>query len=350
MKSISLRCACFSLLTFLATGAGAQEARWYRGNTHTHTNWAAPDVVARWYREHKYQFVVFTDLNYWTPVDGLKAVFDAPGRFLVLPGTELSVELGPKIVDVNGLGVTHAVEPALTAGSVTAVLDRSLAGIRKAAGVPVVAHPNLTWAITAPDLLATDAAAGPLLFEVWNPEPGMNNLGGGGQPSTEELWDQVLSTGRRMFGVAADDAHHFYGEFDRDHANPGRAWIMVRASELTGPALLAAIARGDFYASTGVELLRCEADDEGISLALSDATRDLGWSQPGANPTRYRTFFIGRDGEVLATDTSLTPSYRFRGDELYVRARVESSDGGVAWTQPVFRSPSTPPQREDTVP
>jgi hypothetical protein len=333
---MSHRWARVSLFLLLPAVASAGEAHWYRGNTHTHTNWASPDVAVRWYREHGYQFVVLTDLNYWTPVKGLKALFDAPGRFLVLPGMEVSVELGAKLVDVNGLGVAREVEPP-AGESVAALLDGAARGIRAAGGVPVVAHPNLTWAISVQDLLATDASAGPLLFEVWNPEPGVNNLGGGGWPSTEQIWDQVLSTSRVVYGVAADDAHHFYGEFDRDRANPGRAWIFVHAAELSAESLLGAIARGDFYSSTGVELESYEQDGEGIRLSLSDASRDLGWSQPGSNPTRYRTSFIGRGGEVLKVDTSLAPSYRFGGNELYIRARVEGSDGGVAWTQPVFR-------------
>jgi hypothetical protein len=40
--------------------------------------------VVRWYREHNYNFVAVTDLNYYTLTEGLKALFDAPGRFLVL--------------------------------------------------------------------------------------------------------------------------------------------------------------------------------------------------------------------------------------------------------------------------
>ena len=50
----------------------------------------------------------------------------------------------------------------------------------------------------------------------------------------------------------------------------------------------------------------------------------------------YYSTIIKKDGKVLKVDESLTPAYEFKGDELYVRARVECSDGAVAWTQPVF--------------
>jgi hypothetical protein len=40
---------------------------------------------------------------------------------------------------------------------------------------------------------------------------------------------------------------------------------------------------------------------------------------------------------VLALVHGTEPVYRARGDEGYVRAKVFSSNGGVAWTQPVFQ-------------
>src|SRR5215470_13893178 len=89
---------------------------WYKGVVHAHANWGvpqlpttSPDVVVRWYREHNYNFVSVTDLNYYTPPEGLKALFDAPGRFLVIAGTEPSkgaIQPGDKIVDTIGIGIT----------------------------------------------------------------------------------------------------------------------------------------------------------------------------------------------------------------------------------------------------
>lgn len=263
---------------------------WFKGVVHAHANWGvpqlpttAPDVVVRWYREHNYNFVAITDLNYYTPPEGLKALFDAPGRFLVVPGIEPSkdpVQPGNKIVDTIGIGVNGPV--GLPQGeTVAAVLDSEANLIRRAGGLPIAAHPNLTYALTAQDLLSSDRTSGPRFFEVWNTEPGMNNLGGGGKPSTEQIWDEVLSTGRLMFGTAVDDSHHFY-DFVGSRAsgaplsNPGKAWIEVRARELSVPALLDALNRGDFYASTGVALTSYEVSHSAIRIGLSDHTRDLG--------------------------------------------------------------------------
>jgi len=323
---------------------------WYKGVVHAHANWGAPqlpttapDVVVRWYREHNYNFVSVTDLNYYTPPDGLKALFDAPGRFLVVPGTEPSkdpIQPGNKIVDTIGIGINGPVDPP-QGDTVATVLDNEAKAIRRAGGLPIAAHPNLTYALTAGDLLASDKTPGPRFFEVWNTEPGMNNLGGGGKPSTEQIWDEVLSSGRVMYATAVDDSHHFYDfvssrEAGSPLSNPGKAWIEVRARELSVPALIEAMNRGDFYASTGVVLNSYEISSSAIRIGLSDLTRDLGWSLPGANPQLYRTDFIGKGGEVLKHDETLNPFYEFTGKELYVRARITNSDGQIAWTQPVF--------------
>lgn len=351
---VGVALAVASLMDFAPIGSIAAEVQstssWFKGVVHAHANWGvpqlpttAPDVVVRWYREHNYNFVSVTDLNYYTPPDGLKALFDAPGRFLVVPGSEPSkvpIQPGNKIVDTIGIGISGPVDPP-QGDTVAAVLDSEAKAIRRAGGLPIAAHPNLTYALTAADLLASDQTSRPRFFEVWNTEPGMNNLGGGGKPSTEQIWDEVLSSGRVMYGTAVDDSHHFY-DFTSSRAtgsplsNPGKAWIMVRAHELSTPALLEALNRGDFYATTGVIIESYETSSTSIRINLSDRTRDLGWSAPGANPQLYRTDFIGKGGTVLKHDETLNPRYEFTGQELYVRAKITNSDGQVAWTQPLF--------------
>lgn len=325
---------CTSVAFFLASVALASaQPRWYRGNTHTHTinsdGDSAPDAVVRWYKEHGYHFVVLTDHTYrdrgvLTPVEGLNAVFALPGQFLVLSGVEVTDNFEGQPVHMNGIGVREVVLPRGGA-SIAEVLARNAAAIRKAGGVAQVNHPNYLWALTAEQLAGGGSAQH---FELWNGHPGVHNLGGGGRPSTEEIWDAVLSTGRVLYGMATDDSHHFKPECAPQVVCPGRAWIVVRASELTREALLTALERGDFYASTGAELKSYAVDASGIRIELPEGDR--------RNPTRYRTYFIGKDGAVLKQDDSLTPAYTFTGGELYVRARIEASNGAVAWTQPVF--------------
>ncbi len=326
------------LLVLFSAGALAAQTNWYRGNTHTHTintdGDAAPDVVVRWYKEHGYQFVVLTDHHRGgalTPVEGLNAVFAAPGKFLVLAGVEVSDRFADAPVHLNGLGVREAVLPQGGA-SVVETINRNGRAIRRAGGLPHINHPNFSWALTTDDITAASEVKH---FELYNGFPLANNMGGGGSPSTEEIWDRVLSAGRVLYGVATDDAHGFYGEFSATRANPGRGWIVVQAAELTADAILAALDRGDFYASTGVELKSYEVNEREIRLELAENIALRG-RRRAFRHLRYRTYFIGKDGAVLKRDESLNPSYQFQGDELYVRARIEASTGARAWTQPVF--------------
>src|SRR5919106_2797591 len=93
--------------------------RWFKGNTHTHTlnsdGDSTPDEVVRWYREHGYHFLVLTDHNFLTSVDGLNALHGADERFLVVRGEEVTDRFGNKPVHVNGFAPKAFVRP--TGGS-----------------------------------------------------------------------------------------------------------------------------------------------------------------------------------------------------------------------------------------
>ena len=265
--------------TGLLVAQPAPELRWYKGNTHTHTlnsdGDSTPDEVVRWYREHRYQFLVLTDHNFLTDVTALNALHGADEKFLV---------------------------------------------IRGAGGVPHINHPNYLWSIAADEL---KAVRNNRLFEIYNGHPQTNNAGGGGVPDLEAAWDRILSSNVLLYGIAVDDAHTFKDPGNPNVAGPGRGWVMVRAARLETRAILDALERGDFYASTGVVLEKYDVTAEGMTVAV----RADAWS-------KYRMQFIGRDGRVLQEVPEARATYRFRGDEGYVRARVLESNGRVAWLQP----------------
>jgi hypothetical protein len=311
--------------------ATASSLRWYKGNTHTHTlnsdGDSTPDEVVRWYREHGYHFLVLTDHNYLTSVDGLNAVHGAADRFLVIRGEEVTSSVASKAVHVNGLNLETLVKQS-TAASVVAAAQENVDGIRKANGVPHINHPNFTWAMTPEELQKVERTR---LFEIFNGHPQVNNEGGGGSPGLEEVWDRILSSGRLMYGVAVDDAHHFKRPGDPLASGPGRGWIYVRADRLEPGAIVLAMERGNFYASTGVELASYESTAGSVALTIKTTAY-----------SRYRVQFIGRNGHVLSEVTEPTATYTFKGDEGYVRARILESNGYVAWTQPVAVGASGP--------
>ena len=303
-------------------------SRWYRGNTHTHTKNSdgdsPPEDVVRWYKTHGYDFVVITDHEHVTAVDPLNAEFGKDGKFLVIPGQEITDRFDKKPYHVNGLGLTQVVMPKRSTAGAVANVQANVDAVRQARAVPQINHPNFGWALTAQDLIQVKNAS---IFEIYNGHPRVNLLGGGGSPSVEEIWDTVLTAGRVYYGVAVDDVHHFKRMAGEPlTAAPGQGWIYVRAAELSAPAILAAIDRGDFYASSGVELSDYTVNAKGMSLTIK-AVGDF----------RYRTQFIGAGGQVLSDSITNPAVYKFRGNEKYVRAKVIESNGAMAWTQPVFR-------------
>ena len=308
-----------------AAQSPAPAARWFKGNTHTHTlnsdGDSTPDDVVRWYRQHGYHFLVLTDHNVLTRVEGLNALHGLDERFVVIRGEEVTETLGDASIHVNGLDVSRKVDPQ-GGTSVVDVLQRNVDAIRAAGGVPHINHPNFRWSLTAEQL---KQVRNNKLFEIFNGHPQVNNLGGGGVPGVEEVWDAILSSGILLYGIAVDDAHTFKDPGNPSLAGPGRGWVMVRAPRLDARELLAALERGDFYASTGVVLKDVSSTPTSVSVAVQPTTF-----------SRYRIQFIGKGGRVLSESSEPSATYAVKGGEGYVRAKIIESNGQLAWTQPVI--------------
>ena len=298
-------------------------ARWYKGNTHTHTlnsdGDSTPEEVVKWYRDNGYNFLVITDHEKITPVDPLNLALGEAGEFLVISGQEVTDRAEGKPQHVNALGTTTVSMPKKAATSL-ANLQANIDAVLALGGVPQINHPNFGWALTADTIAKTRGA---MLFEVYNGHPLVNNMGGGDSPSTEQIWDKVLSSGRLIYGMATDDVHTVRKLGDRASATPGHGWVMVRTTELSPRAVLDALSRGDFYASTGVELDAYSAENKTVKIKVKEKR----WS-------KYRIQFIGKGGKILQEIQAGSAEYTIKGGEGYVRAKVLESNGTAAWTQP----------------
>lgn len=384
----------------VTTCSGHAGIRWYRGNTHAHSLWsdgdAAPEVVVAWYKEHGYDWISLTDHDVllrgerWYPItedgpltparlnelraefgsdrvvtreidggtemrlktlDELRDRFEAPGRFLLIEGQEISDRSEGKPLHFNVFNPAELI-PVQGGENIRNTVERNLAAVNLQAGslgrnmLAHINHTNWHWALTPEQLAAME---GTHLFELYNGSTGCNNYGDSTHPGMDEVWD-IANTLRLsqtdlgpLYGVANDDAHQYF-DFLPTESHPGRGWIMVRADSLSTDAILDAMRRGDFYSSTGVELkdIRVAAEKYEVEIA----------TEKGLN---YTTLFIGtrvshgipgKPGAVLHQTTDRKAVYEFRGDELYVRAKVISSRMQArpaageeapeyAWTQPV---------------
>jgi hypothetical protein len=300
--------------------------RWLKGNTHTHTQYSdgdsPPETVVDWYEAHGYDFLFLTDHNILIPDDHLAKL--QRGRLPVWQGEEVTMAA----VHVNGLGVTELLAPpwpgkslfeAEVAVSHTVRVRWAVERILAQGGVAHVNHPNYLYTLTIDDLLTSGDFG---LLEVANGHNAVNNEGDATHPSTEVIWDALLQSGRQVWGVASDDAHHFqtWGE---NFSNPGRGWLQVEADAARMSDVLESLRNGRFYASSGLELAAYQCSGSEVSLELADgaATIEL----------------IGPGGTVLETAVGDRAAFRLAAAGSYARIRATGSGGRQLWTQPVFR-------------
>lgn len=313
------------LLSTVLIGQNPGSEKWFKGNTHTHTlNTDGRDVpydVAKWYREHKYNFVVITDHEYITDVGSLNTLLGRTGSFLVISGQEVTDSSEGKPVHSNGLGLTKVVMPSKLATKVES-LQKNIDNVRAAGGIPQLNHPNFGWALSSAEI---KQLKGLRLMEIYNGHPLVNNFGGGGMPSAEAIWDELLTAGMLIYGIGDDDVHQLQSKGEAIEALPGQAWIYVRAPELSSAAILHAIDNGNFYSSTGVELIEYKADKNEVSIKIK-----------ATNYSKYRVQFIGSGGKVLYESFEPNAVYKIKGNEGYIRVKVLESNGKIAWTQPLM--------------
>jgi hypothetical protein len=313
-----------------------------KGQLHLHTNNSGdsatpPADAVRWYAAHGYDFIVVTDHNRIT-------VEHSTPSMLVIPGVELTQNVEhcvppPPVglrclLHVNALFVTPPPDGRIPASPATGpsrfeLYHRALETTRRLGGIAQLNHPNFHYAADAP-LVALLARDGLILLEIANRSWDSNDVPDDkSRPSSEAIWDAVLTAGGDVFGTATDDAHHYYDARDagargRDVFPGDLGFVMVRA-EKQPAAIRAALARGDFYASTGVLLGRVDRVGDRLEIEVD-----------GRSPGAHRFTFVGAGGRVLSRAQGRAASFALdaaRGG--YVRAVIEDAAGRRAWTQPV---------------
>lgn len=301
-----------------------EDMQWFRGNVHTHTARSDADInvdgVVRWYATRGYDWIAITDHNV-----GLRAEtahnLSKKHDILVIPGNEVT-----GTAHVVGLGITEDCgRETFQQSSVKDSLQAGVNWIRDHGGLPILAHPN--WGnVFGGDVIAKIKDCN--LFEVHNGAPDCNTFAAGGKPGTDDIWNDVLNRGVRLYGVGSDDSHHFLPE--TFHAHPacshgGEAWTYVECDKLAEKSVLHALETGRCVASSGAHPVKVGLSGRKYVVQIDDPYK----------PFRFTTEFIGPAG-VLAKADGRKVSYRLTGDEGWIRARVFCSSGRYLWTQPVW--------------
>jgi hypothetical protein len=321
------------------------------------------------------------------PLAEYRTLFEEPGKFLMIPSEEITSvwtkpaangepeRSGPVHMNVTNIRDRIArVEGADNALEIMQKAVNAVAAQRLATGQPMLLHlnhPNFVWGVTAEELMQVHNEK---FFEVYNGHPGVHNAGDAAHLSNEAIWDVVLT--RRlselklgvMYGIGVDDAHQYH-RLGLGFSNVGRGWVMVRAKTLTPESIVAAMEAGDFYATSGVVLTDIVREGKRLAVDIQPAagvsyvTQFIG-TRRGYDPTSQLILpdpklpeskglphrrYSNDVGAVLSEVLGVHAEYTLRGDEIYVRAKIISSqpkeNGSVAdefetaWTQPLVPGP-----------
>jgi hypothetical protein len=279
---------------------------WFKGNLHTHTKQsdgdATPQQAAGWYGDHGYDFVSLTDHQVHTP-GGVYARHD----LLTLTGVELAGD-GYHLIALGCSALPDLAAQATPQGCVDAVTALG--------GLPFFAHPY--WCAQTPEQIAP--IRGVLGLEVYNSVcERMDGLG-----VASAYWDAVLGQGKRLWGLAVDDAHWRHNEV-------GVGFVMVRAPALSEPAILDALRQGQFYASTGPKIQDLRLVPDGSGQPALRVTCD---------PCETITFYAhgNRGRRVYAAPGELldAATCTLRRDQVFLRVECRDAQGRTAWSNPLF--------------
>ena len=412
---------------------------WKKGALHTHTLWSdgrnLPETVLKTYRDRGFDFVCLSDHNIfperenfflpvapeegpWPPMASraelqraqealpgsivtekiavrrfvklktyaeLKKEFEEPGKFLVVPGEEITLMGDPYPCSNDRARADYHINvfnlpcdlPILHGKDAREALTLNLRSYEQAAkkwGHPSFAmlnHPFWRYWDIDPRLLVEFGEF--RHFEVCN-----NDCEANVPPedhfTVEQFWDFVLAhrivQGKRLlYATATDDIHFCDPERVDGYAGCELGWVMVNVpGEFTAESIVEAMDRGDYYPTTGVLLDEIDFD------RATGTLRVRAQAEPGVN---YRVEFITtkRDfdrtiteqeypdegrftrilpvinetiGKVVSTVEGPEASYTMPPDDLYVRAIVKSDKPAKvgrrfypktlqAWTQPFTR-------------
>ena len=298
-------------------------------------------------------------------LDQLQRRFEEPGKFILVEGEEITGK-----THVNGINLKSVIQPSPSKENVESMRFQASAVAQQSAetGQPMFAHldhPNWSAGVSAEEIASVPEVR---FFEIFNGAgPGIRHWGNAqeGKPTMAKKWDVILTQrlsqnkDNILYGVGTDDTHNYFTK----GANPGRGWIMVLADELSPNSLVEAILRGDFYSSAGVTLKAIEWNSRTFTVTpqaevgVSYMTQFIGTRKgydtqssvrqgPDGKLMPHRTkIYSDTVGEVLYETYDIPAVYSFKGDEIYVRAKVTSSalkenpseegDFEMAWTQPI---------------
>ncbi len=285
---------------------------WYKGSLHIHSTVSdgelTPAEVIQWYRNQEYHFLALTDHDY---VSEAKSITD---DFITLSGVEVGgTDPQAGLYHLVALGLPSS--GPLKLDGMTKSMQGAVNQLQKAGGLVFLAHPYWSGQMSK-DLLSLENCIGQ---EIYNGSCEVDTCRG----LATVHWDDLLACGRRLWGLATDDAH-----WRSRPKDAGKGWVWVKSTALKQDAILQALKQGHFYASSDPKIydLRLDPNHGEISVRCSPSTT-IDFVGEGPNSHRFRA----SPGETLTEASFLVKSC-----QQYVRVACQDTAGRWAWSNPIF--------------
>ena len=268
-----------------------ESGQFYKANLHCHTKVSdgtmSPAEVKEYYMAHGYSIVAYTDHDVlldqsgladddFLPLNGFEAEINEKGRplgnthktthlcFVAKDPDNVKMPFYHRTKYMIGNGAWYRAEIQFDENQpdhereYTAECINDMIRMGKEAGFFVTYnHPG--WSLESyPEYMRCEGmdAMEIMNFSSWN---------AGYLDYNPRVYDDMLRGGKRLFAIAADDNH------STQDACGG--WIMVKADKLEYKTVTDAIARGDFYASTGPEIKELWFENGYVHIKTSEAAR-----------------------------------------------------------------------------
>ncbi len=283
------------------------EGDWLKGNLHTHTTLSdgqqTPQERVAAYEGRGYDFLALTDHERLADLSRLSS-----DRLIIIPGIETVCSNPTDGPGYHLVGLDLPEHFRLPrANHIQTVVD----AINDACGVAVIAHPYWTGQNVKDLEVVRDYAA----IEVFNTTCEVTI----GKGTSSVHWDDLLAQGKRVFGLAVDDAH----AVERDVF---QGWVLAKCAERSKGAMMEALTRGRFYSTCGptIESLRIEGS------RVTAVTSPVACIRFIADSARGR-LIRGEDGSTVTSG-----EYNIAGPEVYVRVECTDQRGRSAWSNPIL--------------
>lgn len=297
------------------------EGDFYKGCLHCHTTASdgvlAPEEVVNLYRKKGYGFLAITDHQYFTDITTLN-----DDCFVLIAGIEYCMKKTDQLKTFHFLGLRASddVHPEnISHGESLERPDwvqvdtpqKMIDFLREKNNHVVLSH--TVWSRTDPEDFRN--LEGYFAMEIYTHLAEINKHMG----LSTVHWDSVLRSGKKVYGIAVDDAHH--KKEDR-----GGGWVMVKSKALKGKDIMNSLLAGRFYSSTGPEIKRFEIIDDEVHIECSPVNS----IHFMADEPRGDSYYAAKGGNISCA------RYKLSGKERYVRVECIDLFGKTAWTNPIF--------------